>query len=99
MIESMIIGSDRYEIHLHMERPPLVRDLMEEVENKSRVTTINQQLLYRGKRNVCLKSSILLFFLLLGQRLHQTPEKPLEKFGIFNGNRIILVGEKVCKIK
>jgi hypothetical protein len=37
-----------------------------------------------------LKSSI------LGQRLHQTPDKPLEKFGLFNGNRIILVGEKVC---
>jgi hypothetical protein len=34
-----------------------------------------------------------------GQRLHQTPEKPLEKFGLFNGNRIILVGEKVCSIK
>jgi hypothetical protein len=49
MIERMIIGSDRYEIHLHMQRPPLVRDLMEEVEKKSRVTTANQQLLYRGK--------------------------------------------------
>lgn len=42
------LGSDRYDIHLHMERPPLVQDLMEEVEKKSRVTVINQQLLYRG---------------------------------------------------
>jgi hypothetical protein len=33
---------------------------------------------------------------LSGQRLHQTPDKPLEKFGLFNGNRIVLVGEKVC---
>jgi len=45
----MIIGSDRYDIHLHMERPPLVRDLMVEVEKKSRVTLVNQQLLYRGE--------------------------------------------------
>ena len=32
-----------------MERPPLVRDLMAEVEKKSRVTLANQQLLFRGK--------------------------------------------------
>ena len=32
-----------------MERPPLVQDLMEEVEKKARVTIMNQQLLYRGK--------------------------------------------------
>jgi hypothetical protein len=44
-----IIGSDRHDIHLHMERPPLVRDLMEEIEKKSRVTVINQQLIYRGE--------------------------------------------------
>jgi len=44
------IGSDRYDIHLHMERPPLVRDLMIEVEKKSQVTIVNQQLLYRGER-------------------------------------------------
>ena len=30
-----------------------------------------------------------------GQRLHETPYQQLENFGIFNGNRIILVGEKV----
>jgi hypothetical protein len=35
------------------------------------------------------------FFLLQGQRLHQTPNKELEKFGIFNGNHIILIGPKV----
>ena len=35
----------------------------------------------------------------LGVRLHQTPDKPLETFGIFNGNRIILVGDKVCYIR
>jgi hypothetical protein len=29
--------------------------------------------------------------------LHQDPEKPLEKFGLFNGNRIVLIGEKVCE--
>jgi hypothetical protein len=74
----IIKGSDRYDIHLHMERSPLVKDLMEEVEKKARVTTMNQQLLYRG------------------QRLHQTPDKPLEKFGLFNGNRIFLIGDKVC---
>jgi hypothetical protein len=43
------IGSDRYDIQLHMERPPLVKDLMKEVEKKTRVTMANQQLLYRGK--------------------------------------------------
>ena len=43
-----ISGSDRYEIHLHMERPPVVKDLMEELEKKARVTLINQQILYRG---------------------------------------------------
>jgi hypothetical protein len=32
-----------------MERPPLVKDLMEEVEKKARVTVMNQQLLFRGK--------------------------------------------------
>jgi hypothetical protein len=45
----IILGSDRYDIHLHMQRSPLVKDLMEEVEKKSRVTMINQQLLYRGE--------------------------------------------------
>ncbi|CAF2507059.1 unnamed protein product [Rotaria sp. Silwood2] len=74
-------SSDRYDIHLHMERPPLVRDLMEEVEKKARVTMMNQQLLYRG------------------QRLHMTPDEPLETFGLFNGNRIILVGEKLTGIE
>lgn len=77
-----------------MERPPLVRDLMVEVEKKSRVTLANQQLLYRGEihpdnaRNI-LRSCF------LGQRLHQTPEKGLEEFGLFNGNRILLVGDTV----
>lgn len=42
------LGSDRFEIHLHMQRPPLVRDLMAEVEKKTRVTLANQQLLFRG---------------------------------------------------
>jgi hypothetical protein len=32
-----------------MERSPLVKDLMEEVEKKARVTTMNQQLIFRGK--------------------------------------------------
>jgi hypothetical protein len=45
----IILGSDRYDIHLHMQRSPLVKDLMEEVEKKSRVTIINQQLLYSGQ--------------------------------------------------
>lgn len=31
-----------------------------------------------------------------GQRLHQLPTHALSKFGIFNGNRLLLVGEKVC---
>jgi hypothetical protein len=30
-----------------------------------------------------------------GQKLSQNPTQPLSKFGIFNGNRILLVGEKV----
>ncbi|CAF1007514.1 unnamed protein product [Didymodactylos carnosus] len=29
-----------------------------------------------------------------GQRLHQSPDKPLSAFGLFNGNRIMLIGEK-----
>ncbi|CAF1034832.1 unnamed protein product [Rotaria magnacalcarata] len=74
-------GSDRYDIHIHMERPPLVLDLMQEIENKARVPIMNQQLLYRGTR------------------LHQTPDKPLEGFGLFNGNRIILVGEKLAGLE
>jgi hypothetical protein len=45
-------GADRYDIHLHLERSPLVRDLMEEVEKKARVTTMNQQLIFRGKRSI-----------------------------------------------
>lgn len=44
-----LTGADRYDIHLHLERPPLVRDLMEEVEKKARVTMMNQQLVFRGK--------------------------------------------------
>ncbi|UJR10134.1 hypothetical protein I4U23_014353 [Adineta vaga] len=70
-------GSDRFDIHLHLERPPVVRDLMMEVEKKARVTAHNQQLVFRG------------------QRIHQTPDKELEKFGIFNGNHIMLIGEKL----
>ncbi|CAF1206135.1 unnamed protein product [Rotaria sordida] len=70
-------GADRHDIHLHMERPPLVKDLMEEVERKARVMTTNQQLIFRG------------------QRLHQNPDKELEKFGLFNGNHIMLIGEKL----
>ena len=42
-------GSDRHDIHLHKERPPVVKDLMEEVEKKARVTEKNQQLIFRGK--------------------------------------------------
>jgi hypothetical protein len=30
-----------------------------------------------------------------GQKLHQQPTQPLSKFGIFNGNKILLVGDKV----
>ena len=30
-----------------------------------------------------------------GQKLHQQPTQALSKFGIFNGNRILLVGDKV----
>jgi hypothetical protein len=36
------------------------------------------------------------FFFYQGQRLHQTPNAELEKFGLFNGNHIMLIGEKVC---
>lgn len=43
-----VLGSDRFDIHLHLERPPLVSDLMNEVEKKARVTTQNQQLIFRG---------------------------------------------------
>jgi len=32
-----------------MDRPPLVKDLMEELEKKSLVTTMNQQIFYRGE--------------------------------------------------
>jgi hypothetical protein len=45
-------GADRYDIHIHLERPPLVRDLMEEVEKKARVTLMNQQLIFRGKDTI-----------------------------------------------
>ncbi|UJR35903.1 hypothetical protein I4U23_028646 [Adineta vaga] len=70
-------GSDQYDIHFHMDRPPLVRDLMEQLQGKSHVTMVNQQVFYRG------------------QRLHDSPNKPLDQFGIFNGNQIHLVGEKL----
>lgn len=32
-----------------------------------------------------------------GQRLHHTPSRELESFGIFNGNHIMLIGQKVCQ--
>lgn len=48
-------GSDRHDIHLHLERPPVVRDLMEELEKKSRVTVPNQQLIFRGNENFLLQ--------------------------------------------
>jgi hypothetical protein len=41
---------------------------------------------------------IISVFFRSGQRLHQTPDKPLEKFGLFNGNRLVLIGDKVSKI-
>ena len=31
----------------------------------------------------------------LGQRLHESPDAPLESFGLFNGNQIMLVGSRV----
>jgi hypothetical protein len=73
-------GADRYDIHLHNQRPSTVRDLMQELEKKSRVTTGNQQLIFRG------------------QRLHQTPDQELAKFGLFNGNHITLIGNRVSDI-
>jgi hypothetical protein len=45
----VFIGSDQYEIHFRMDRPPLVKDLMEELEKKTLVTTMNQQIFYRGE--------------------------------------------------
>ncbi|CAF0932453.1 unnamed protein product [Adineta steineri] len=70
-------GADQYDVHFHMERPPLVRDLMEDLENKTHVPIMNQQVFYRG------------------ERLHETPNRSLEQYGIFNGNHINLVGEKL----
>jgi hypothetical protein len=49
IIQYIFIGSDQYEIHFRMDRPPLVKDLMEELEKKSLVTTMNQQIFYRGE--------------------------------------------------
>ena len=37
-----------------------------------------------------------IMFIILGQRLHCSPNKPLDQFGIFNGNQINLIGEAVC---
>ena len=31
-----------------MDRPPLVRDLMEQLQGKTHVTMVNQQVFYRG---------------------------------------------------
>lgn len=70
---------------------------MEEVEKKSRVTMMNQQLMFRGKYFLLeRKKKERFFFFYQGQRLHQTPSKELEKFGLFNGNHITLIGKKVC---
>ena len=92
----MYQGADRYDIHLHLERPPLVRDLMEEVEKKARVTMMNQQLVFRGRDPKKFTGDDQLYFCCFqGQRLHQTPSRELEAFGIFNGNHIMLIGQKV----
>lgn len=83
-----------------MERPLLVRDLMEEVEKKARVTLQNQQILYRGLFislfHFSTNENGKRFHLNSGQRLHVNPDVPLSKFALFNGNRSTLIGEKVC---
>ena len=66
---------------------------MEEVEKKARVTEKNQQLIFRGKS--LSQRSIVATFAVQGQRLHLTPDAELEKFALFNGNQILLIGEKV----
>ncbi len=40
------------------------------------------------------KNSIQLIF--RGQKLHADPSVSLAKHGVFNGNRIFMVGERVC---
>jgi len=51
------------------------------------------KIFYKKKKKELIKIRIYFY---QGQRLHQTPNKELEKFGIFNGNYIMLIGEKVC---
>lgn len=69
---------------------------MEEVEKKARVTIMNQQLIFRGKDVFFLSHEMMRsIFVCQGQRLHQSPNRELETFGIFNGNHIMLIGQKV----
>lgn len=34
-----------------------------------------------------------------GQKLHHSPNKPLVQFGIFSGNKVLMIGEKVNLFK
>lgn len=91
-----ILGADRYDIHLTKDRPLTVRDLMEEIERKSRVTISNQQLIFRGNHSSSLNLSFA-FNLNQGQRLHEHLDETLQRFGVFNGNQIMLIGKKVMR--
>lgn len=72
-------GSDRHDISIYKTDVPVVFDLMDELEKKTRVPKSQQQIIYKG------------------QKLHQQPTAPLVKFGLFSGNRVLLVGERVCQ--
>lgn len=70
-------GSDRHEISIYSSSKPIVNDLLDELEKKTRVPRSGIQLIFKG------------------QKLHTNPKGVLEQFGIFSGNRILMIGEKL----
>lgn len=71
------IGSDRHECAIYSNSPPIVEDLLNELEKKTRVPKSSIQLIFKG------------------QKLHNMPDAQLGQFGIFSGNKLQMVGEKV----
>jgi len=64
-------------VALYSNSPPVVDDLLNELEKKTRVPKSTIQLIFKG------------------QKMHHDLSAKLSKFGIFSGNKLQMVGERV----
>lgn len=92
-------GSDRHQISLYKNEEPIVLDLMEELEKKTRVPKSYQQLVFKGQKlNLNPQGVLTKYGLFSGSRLMLVGEKldPLED-AVFR--RILAVGKDITLIE